>query len=66
MNLGKKYQLKQIEVIGLMIGARGTIPKFFEDFRKRFQLPKDLIHKIVMNVLRGSCNILHNHLYNYT
>ncbi|KAJ4435449.1 hypothetical protein ANN_18064 [Periplaneta americana] len=33
-----KHQLENIEVIGLLIGARGVIPKFFESFRKAFEL----------------------------
>ncbi|KAJ4442291.1 hypothetical protein ANN_12159, partial [Periplaneta americana] len=37
-----KYQLEDIEVIGLLIGARGVIPKFFECFRKTFELPQTL------------------------
>ncbi|KAJ4428838.1 hypothetical protein ANN_25831 [Periplaneta americana] len=31
-----KYQLEDIEVIGLPIGARGVIPNFYESFRKTF------------------------------
>ncbi|KAJ4430863.1 hypothetical protein ANN_19454 [Periplaneta americana] len=32
----EKYQLQQTEVIGLMVGARGSIPKQFVDFCKGF------------------------------
>ncbi|KAJ4432326.1 hypothetical protein ANN_20945 [Periplaneta americana] len=38
-----KYQIENIEVIGLLIGARGVIPKFFESFRKTFELLQTLL-----------------------
>ena len=49
---------------GLLIGACGTIPTFFEDFRKKFGLPRDLRDDIVLTVLKKSCQILHHHIYN--
>ncbi|KAJ4440738.1 hypothetical protein ANN_08962 [Periplaneta americana] len=52
-----KYQLEDIEVIGLLIGARGVIPKFFESFRKTFELPQTLTADIT-SVLKRSCQIL--------
>ncbi|KAJ4433846.1 hypothetical protein ANN_16158 [Periplaneta americana] len=45
-----KYQLEDIEVIGLLIGARGVIPKFFERFRKTFELPQTLTADIITSV----------------
>ncbi|KAJ4446735.1 hypothetical protein ANN_13432 [Periplaneta americana] len=42
-----KYQLENIDVIGLLIGARGVIPKFFESFRKTFELPQTLTTDII-------------------
>lgn len=59
----EKFNLKSIEVIGLFIGARGTIPTFFENFRKKFDLPKSLCHDIALSAIKGSCHIFHNHLY---
>ncbi|KAJ4445700.1 hypothetical protein ANN_12385 [Periplaneta americana] len=53
-----KYQLEDIEVIGLLIGARGVIPKFFESFRKTFELPQTLTTDIITSVLKRSCQIL--------
>jgi hypothetical protein len=58
------YKIKDIEVIGLLVGARGTITNFFEDFRKRFGIPKTTVQDIVINVIRGSNQIYHNHVYN--
>lgn len=58
-----KYQLTKIKIIGLLIGARGTITNFFEDFRKTFNLPKSLREQIVLSVLKGSSCLLQNHLY---
>lgn len=63
-DLKSKYNLDHIEVIGLMFGARGTITSFFNDFRKKFGLPKNLTTKLVNIILKGSCKILHNHIYN--
>jgi len=36
----EKYLIQNFEVIGLLIGARGTIPKFLADFWKKIQLGK--------------------------
>ena len=60
----EKYGLGNIEVIGLLVGARGTIPSFFEDFRKKVKLKKDVIQDIVIAAIRGSCQIYNNHVYN--
>ena len=38
-DLLQKYNLVSIDIIGLYIGARGTITNFFEEFRKKLQLP---------------------------
>ena len=64
-NLCEKYNLSCIEVIGLFIGARGTITNFFENFRKKFKLPKNLRDQVVLTALKGSSQILQHHLYNY-
>ena len=37
-----KYSLDEIEVIGLYVGARGTLTKFFFNFISRFELAKVL------------------------
>ena len=64
-DLGQKYRLTgfDVKVIGLYIGARGTISKFFVEFCRSFSLCKDLIKRVVISVLKGSCGILHSHLY---
>jgi Reverse transcriptase (RNA-dependent DNA polymerase) len=61
-----KYNLQQIDVIGLFVGSRGTISSFFENFRKRFKLPVSLRGEVVLAALKGSCQILHHHLYTPT
>ncbi|KAJ4450375.1 hypothetical protein ANN_01796 [Periplaneta americana] len=58
-----KYQLEDIEVIGLLIGTRGVIPKFFESFRKTFELPQTLTADIISSVLKRSCQILSHHIH---
>lgn len=57
-----KYALIHVEVFGLLIGARGTIPAFFEEFRRQFALPTSLRDDIVIIVLKKSCQILINHM----
>ncbi|KAJ4426871.1 hypothetical protein ANN_26670 [Periplaneta americana] len=47
-----KYALIHVEVFGLLIGARGTIPAFFEEFRRQFTLPTSLRDDIVIIVLK--------------
>lgn len=65
-DLREKYQMEgfEVEVLGLYVGSRGTISKFFADFCTKFCLPKDLMNTVVNSVLEESCCILHNHLYN--
>ncbi|KAJ4426653.1 hypothetical protein ANN_26451 [Periplaneta americana] len=48
-----KYALIHVEVFGLLIGARGTIPAFFEEFRRQFALPTSLRDDIVIIVLKN-------------
>ncbi|KAJ4436285.1 hypothetical protein ANN_18916 [Periplaneta americana] len=43
-----KYALIHVEVFGLLVGARGTIPAFFEEFRRQFALPTSLRDDIVI------------------
>ncbi|KAJ4448580.1 hypothetical protein ANN_10599 [Periplaneta americana] len=43
-----KYALIHVEVFGLLIGARGTIPAFLEEFRRKFVLPTSLKDDIVI------------------
>ena len=64
-DLTERYRLQgfEVKVIGLYMGARGTVPKFFVDFCHRYLLSKDLIGRIVILILKGSCSILNHHLY---
>ncbi|KAL1446313.1 hypothetical protein WDU94_005645 [Cyamophila willieti] len=59
----ENYQIEDIEVMGLLVGARGAVTKFFEEFRRNFKLPKSLTEKVVISAIRGSCKIINNHLY---
>ena len=63
-DLKKAYGLEEIEIKGLLIGARGTIFKFFEDVRKLLRLPKDLRKRVAVAAIKGSVQILHNHINN--
>jgi len=56
-----KYSIKNIEVIGLMIGARGTVPLKFQEFCGRFNLPKSLIEDVAVATVKYSVQILHHH-----
>jgi len=46
-----------------MLGARGTITSFFDDFRKRFKIEKSIIDDLIISIIRGTNQIAHNHLY---
>ena len=59
----EKYGLTSITVIGLMVGARGTIPQLFVKFCRQFHLHNDFIYNISLAAIRGSLAILRNHLY---
>ncbi|KAJ4433843.1 hypothetical protein ANN_16155 [Periplaneta americana] len=59
----EKYHLTSIEVVGLMVGARGTIPLLFVSFCKKFQLNNDFIRDVYLTAIRGSLAILKYHLY---
>ncbi|KAJ4444029.1 hypothetical protein ANN_05818 [Periplaneta americana] len=58
-----KYSLSHIDVIGLMVGARGTIPCFFANKCKNLGLTHIIVKEIAINALKGSIQILRNHLY---
>ena len=57
-----KYNLHHIEVIGLLVGARGTIPSFFKKFCEDFHLPLSFSKHIALLALKGSIALLRNHL----
>ena len=59
----KKYHLTSIEVVGLMIGARGTITDFFVKFCRRSKIHNAFIKKVARCILKGSLLILRNNLY---
>ncbi|KAJ4426676.1 hypothetical protein ANN_26474 [Periplaneta americana] len=59
----EKYQMEGTwEVHGLMIGARGTIPRSTVNTIKTFGT-HDIIPKIITSSIKGSVAILKNHLY---
>jgi hypothetical protein len=62
----EKLGLDDIEVIGLYIGARGTISKFFLEFMKTQGLMSTLIEDIVVSVLKKSAQICIHHLFSTT
>ncbi|KAJ4441980.1 hypothetical protein ANN_11844 [Periplaneta americana] len=59
----EEYHLTTIEVVGLMVGARGTIPRLFVTFCKKFQLNNDFIRDVSLIAIRGLLAILKYHLY---
>uniref|UniRef100_A0A8D9ATT4 Uncharacterized protein n=1 Tax=Cacopsylla melanoneura TaxID=428564 RepID=A0A8D9ATT4_9HEMI len=62
----ENFNLKDVKVIGLLIGARGAMTLLFEEFRRNFNLPKSILKEITIAAVRGSCKIIHNHLYKNT
>ena len=61
-----KYCLKEVSVIGLLVGSRGTITKEFVKFCKKFTLSQQLCQEIALLALKDSIQILRNHLYGQT
>ncbi|KAJ4449165.1 hypothetical protein ANN_00561 [Periplaneta americana] len=47
-----KYTLIYVDHVGFLVGARRTIPAFFEEFRRQFALPTSLRVDIVITVLK--------------
>ena len=58
-----KYDARKLSVVGLFVGARGTIPLFFKTFCRNFNLDNLFIDRISILALKGSIYILRNHLY---
>ena len=59
----KKYQLKELEVIGLLVGARGTATLFMKDVFKRLGISTSIIPIVTLAALKGSIALLKHHLY---
>ena len=59
----QRYNIRDIEVIGLYVGARGTITKQFVQFLKDFKIPLAVIDTIVTMVLKAGSLICNQHLY---
>ncbi|KAJ4443021.1 hypothetical protein ANN_04671 [Periplaneta americana] len=58
----QKYQLEELEVIGLLVGARGTATLFMKDVFKRLGIPTS-ITIVTLAALKGSITLLKHHLY---
>jgi hypothetical protein len=56
------YSLENIEVIGLYVGARGTITRSLKSFVNRFGLRENILEDIMMLAIRGSIQIYNYHL----
>ena len=61
--LKNKYRLKEVSVIGLLVGSRGTITKEFVQFCKKNTLSQQLCQEIALLTLKDSIQILRNQLY---
>lgn len=63
--LRQRYRLRnhEIEVFGLFKGAKGTITKFFNDFRKGFKIPEEMNRQTVLSVFKALWGILRHYLY---
>ena len=59
-----KYKLQSITVIGLLVGARGTITKRFTQFVKDFNLHPSLSQHVCLIAIKYSVYLLRNHIYN--
>ncbi|KAJ4434096.1 hypothetical protein ANN_16416 [Periplaneta americana] len=59
----QKYQLEELEVIGLLVGERGTATLFMKDVFKRLGIPTSIIPIVTLAALKGSIAPLKHHLY---
>ena len=61
--LKEKYHISgNIAVFGLLIGARGTIPKFLVQFCKKYKIPVTVLKDIATTAVKYSIQILRNYL----
>ena len=59
----RRYDLQEIEVIGLWWGARGTVSKGVLSFFNRFQLDKKELPDMAVKTLKASLRMLHHRIY---
>ncbi|KAJ4441109.1 hypothetical protein ANN_10959 [Periplaneta americana] len=59
----QKCQLEELEVIGLLVGARGTAILFMKDAFKRLGIPTSIIPSVTLAALKESIALLKHHLY---
>ncbi|KAJ4429933.1 hypothetical protein ANN_22137 [Periplaneta americana] len=59
----QKYQLEELEVIGLLVGARGAATLFMKDVFKRLGIPTTIIPIVTLAAFKGSIALLKHHLY---
>ncbi|KAJ4426583.1 hypothetical protein ANN_26381 [Periplaneta americana] len=59
----QKYELEELEVIGLLVGARGIATLFMKDVFKRLGMPTSVIPIVTLAALKGSIALLNHHLY---
>ena len=61
----QKYKIDNFTVIGLMIGSRGTVPKLLLDFTKKIRHTEatTVYTDVALLALKGSIELLNNHLY---
>ena len=65
-NLAERYegiQGRECEVIGLWIGARGSVSTQLVQFFDRFQLERKHLPTIAESVLIASVHMIHYHIY---
>ncbi|KAJ4432145.1 hypothetical protein ANN_20761, partial [Periplaneta americana] len=62
-DLCHKYNIQDWNVIGLMFGARGTIPKFTLEILRKLKVPDKTLRTIASTILKSSLNIINHHLY---
>ena len=65
-DLCKKYPIiekRDCEVIGLWMGARGTVSTQMVDFFDRFHLDKKALPELAETVLSCSVRMIHFHIY---
>lgn len=57
---------RQYEVLGIWMGARGTISKSMTQFFERFKLDKTILPDIAESIISDSIKMIHYHIYSTT
>jgi len=65
-DMKSKYKLNfNIEVIGILVGARGSISNYTRNLLKNINLPTSVFMDMATSAVKGSCRTIQFHLYSH-